>query len=220
MPSPYRAQRQRRNLHRPFADLGGVTEAALCRPRCDACVGADRERRCRVRPRGRDGLPLQLPHDQAGGDPLGASAGVSFVLEAVEAIDDPEPEAPARLGSFDDVDRRHRTLDRRGHSEAIRSSKFLPPLSRRHSTVGLRPPWPDPAFLQWVVGKLPWGRNIELLAVKDPAARLWYAIAALEHGWSRPVLATQIDSKLYARQGKAVTNFARVLPPETSDLAQ
>jgi predicted nuclease of restriction endonuclease-like (RecB) superfamily len=80
--------------------------------------------------------------------------------------------------------------------------------------------WPDPEICQRVVGKLPWGQNIELLAIKDPAVRLWYAEAALENGWSRPVLATQIDGKLYARQGQAVTNFARVLPPETSDLAQ
>jgi predicted nuclease of restriction endonuclease-like (RecB) superfamily len=80
--------------------------------------------------------------------------------------------------------------------------------------------WPDPAILQRVVGKLPWGQNIELLAVPDPAARLWYAEAAIENGWSRAALATQIDGKLYARQGQAVTNFARVLPPETSDLAQ
>src|ERR1700722_7689636 len=58
--------------------------------------------------------------------------------------------------------------------------------------------WPDPEICQRVVGKLPWGQNIELLAIKDPAARLWYAEATLEHGWSRPVLATQIDSKLYA----------------------
>jgi predicted nuclease of restriction endonuclease-like (RecB) superfamily len=59
--------------------------------------------------------------------------------------------------------------------------------------------WPEPDFVQRVVGRLPWGQNIELLAVKDPVARRWYAEAALENGWSRPVLATQIDTKLYAR---------------------
>lgn len=80
--------------------------------------------------------------------------------------------------------------------------------------------WPNPAFLQRIVGKLPWGQNIELLGIKDGAARLWYAEAALEHGWSRPVLAMQIDTSLRGRQGRAVTNFERVLPPETSDLAQ
>jgi predicted nuclease of restriction endonuclease-like (RecB) superfamily len=78
---------------------------------------------------------------------------------------------------------------------------------------------PDPAILQQVVGKLPWGQNIALLAVKNPAARLWYAEATPEHGWSRPVRATQIDTKAHARQGKAPTNFAWVLPPGTCDLA-
>jgi predicted nuclease of restriction endonuclease-like (RecB) superfamily len=100
------------------------------------------------------------------------------------------------------------------------------PESRGFSSANLRymrafaEAWPDPAILQRVVGKLPWGQNIELLGVKDPDARLWYAEAALAHGWSRPVLATQIDTQARARQGQAVTNFDRALPPETSDLAQ
>ena len=80
--------------------------------------------------------------------------------------------------------------------------------------------WPDPAILQRVVGKLPWGQSIELLRVKNAADRVWYAEAALEHGWSRPVLAAQIDTRLHERQGRAVTNFGRVLPPDASDLAQ
>jgi len=100
------------------------------------------------------------------------------------------------------------------------------PESRGFSSANLRymrafaEAWPDPAILQRVVGKLPWGQNIELLGVKDPDARLWYAEAALAHGWSRPVLAVQIDTRLRDRQGQAVTNFGRVLPPESSDLAQ
>jgi agmatinase len=40
------------------------------------------------------------------------------------------------------------------------------------------------------------GQNIGLLAVKDTAARLWYAEAALEHGWSRRVLSQQLRHKL------------------------
>ena len=67
--------------------------------------------------------------------------------------------------------------------------------------------WPDPAILQRLVGKLPWGQNIELLAVKDSDARLWYAEAVLENGWSRLVLAAQIDTNAHARHGKALTNF-------------
>lgn len=81
--------------------------------------------------------------------------------------------------------------------------------------------WPDPEIVQRVVGRLPWGQNIELLGkLKDPAARLWYANAAVEHGWSRPVLVHQIETGLRVRQGRAVTNFGRALPPPQSDLAQ
>jgi predicted nuclease of restriction endonuclease-like (RecB) superfamily len=81
--------------------------------------------------------------------------------------------------------------------------------------------WPNLNVVQRVVGRLPWGQNIELLAkLKDPAARLWYAEATLEHGWSRPVLAAQIQTRLRERQGQAITNFSRALPPAESDLAQ
>ena len=80
--------------------------------------------------------------------------------------------------------------------------------------------WPDQQIVQQVVGRLPWGQNIELLGVKDPTARLWYAEAAVAQGWSRSVLGIQIDTRLHERQGQAVTNFAQALPPETSDLAQ
>ena len=80
--------------------------------------------------------------------------------------------------------------------------------------------WPDVAIVQRVVGRLPWGQNIELLRIKAPDTRLWYAEAALANGWSRPVLAAQIDTRLHVRQGGAVTNFDRALPPATSDLAR
>ena len=56
--------------------------------------------------------------------------------------------------------------------------------------------------------------------VKDKATRLWYARAAWENGWSRSVLAHQIETKLCERQGKATTNFARTLPLPDSDLMQ
>lgn len=71
------------------------------------------------------------------------------------------------------------------------------------------------------VREIPWGQNIELLSkVKNPIQRLWYAKMTIEHGWSRPVLVHQIETGLYERQGKAVTNFKRTLPPSQSDLAQ
>lgn len=72
-----------------------------------------------------------------------------------------------------------------------------------------------------VLLRLPWGHNITIVQkVKTPSVRLWYAARASEHGWSRDILALQIDGKLHLRQGKAVTNFKQTLPEPQSDLAQ
>jgi len=58
---------------------------------------------------------------------------------------------------------------------------------------------------------IPWGHNqVLLFKLKDSAKRLWYASKTVEHGWSRTV---QIESDLYGRQGKAISNFADTLPP-------
>ena len=81
--------------------------------------------------------------------------------------------------------------------------------------------WPEESFVQQVVGRISWGHNVRILdAVKDPEQRVWYARAALQHGWSRNVLVVQIESGLYGRQGKAQTNFPRALPSPQSELAQ
>src|SRR6266566_3461854 len=48
----------------------------------------------------------------------------------------------------------------------------------------------------------------------------WYAQQTIAQGWSRNILVHQIDSSLYERQGRALTNFERTLPPARSDLAR
>lgn len=81
--------------------------------------------------------------------------------------------------------------------------------------------WPEDEFVQQPVAQLPWGHNVRLLdLVKTRDERLWYARAAIEHGWSRNVLEIQIEAGLYQRQGKAITNFTKTLPAPQSDLAQ
>jgi predicted nuclease of restriction endonuclease-like (RecB) superfamily len=81
--------------------------------------------------------------------------------------------------------------------------------------------FPDEQIVQQLVAQLPWGHNVKLIkALKSSEERLWYARQAVEHGWSRSVLVHQIESGLYQRQGKALTNFARTLPAPESDLAQ
>jgi predicted nuclease of restriction endonuclease-like (RecB) superfamily len=52
------------------------------------------------------------------------------------------------------------------------------------------------------------------------ADRLWYARKTVEHGWSRAVLTHHIEAQLHQREGRAVTNFQRTLPPPQSDLAE
>ncbi|MFC1678587.1 YhcG family protein, partial [Elusimicrobiota bacterium] len=79
----------------------------------------------------------------------------------------------------------------------------------------------DGQSLPRAVSDIPWGHNITLFQkLKDPARRLWYAKMTIEHGWSRPVLVHQIESGLFKRQGKAISNFKQTLPPAQSDLAQ
>src|SRR5271169_6317492 len=71
------------------------------------------------------------------------------------------------------------------------------------------------------ISELPWGHNRLLLTkLETPATRLWYAHKAIEHGWSRAVLTHHIETQLHKREGKAVTNFQRTLPPPQSDLAE
>lgn len=80
--------------------------------------------------------------------------------------------------------------------------------------------WPEPAIVQRALHKLPWGVNVELLdAVREPEVRLWYAERAFEHGWSRSVLSMNIERKVHARRGKALTNFKQTMPPAESDMA-
>ena len=80
--------------------------------------------------------------------------------------------------------------------------------------------WPDREIVQEVLAQITWTHNIALLEkVDDESARLWYAARAREAGWSRNVLAFQIESKAHQREGSAITNFDRTLPPVDSDLA-
>jgi predicted nuclease of restriction endonuclease-like (RecB) superfamily len=80
--------------------------------------------------------------------------------------------------------------------------------------------WPDEAIVQEPLAQLTWYHNLTILEkVKSPGERLWYARRAIEHGWSRNILVLQIESELYQRQGKAITNFQATLPPPQSDLA-
>ena len=68
---------------------------------------------------------------------------------------------------------------------------------------------------------IPWGHHIMIMQrCKDTQEALFYVHKTIENHWSRSVLEHQIALNLYARQGKAITNFQHQLPPAMSDLAQ
>jgi predicted nuclease of restriction endonuclease-like (RecB) superfamily len=80
---------------------------------------------------------------------------------------------------------------------------------------------PHRRFLPQPVAEIPWGHNVTLLEkLNNTEQRLWYAKQAIISGWSRSMLEHWIESDLYSRQGKAVTNFKTALPQAESDLAR
>ncbi len=81
--------------------------------------------------------------------------------------------------------------------------------------------WPEPAFVQQLLHKLPWFHLCTIIdKLGDAKERDWYVRAAIAHGWSRNVLAFQIQTHAHRRVGNAVTNFSQTLPTPESDLAR
>lgn len=70
------------------------------------------------------------------------------------------------------------------------------------------------------ITQIPWGHNILIVQKSaDVKEALFYVSKTIEYGWSRAVLAHQIESQLYKRECKAITNFKTTLPKLHSDLA-
>lgn len=65
---------------------------------------------------------------------------------------------------------------------------------------------------------IPWGHH-KLIIDKCNKA-LFFVNQVLQNGWSRAVLLNFLDTDLFERQGKAITNFSQTLPAIQSDLAQ
>lgn len=87
----------------------------------------------------------------------------------------------------------------------------------------------DRQIVQQAVGQfmetifsIPWGHHIHIMNrfAKDPSQAVFYLRQTVQNGWSRDMLTHFIESDLYSREGKALTNFSRTLPDFTSDLAQ
>ncbi|PUE21067.1 YhcG family protein [Limnohabitans sp. WS1] len=82
---------------------------------------------------------------------------------------------------------------------------------------------PEPIGQQAVaqLQSIPWGHNLAIISkCQTRGEALYYVQQTQAHGWSRAVLTHQIESGLWQREGRAVTNFAHTLPAPQSDLAR
>lgn len=87
----------------------------------------------------------------------------------------------------------------------------------------LLPPTPQVVAQKVVddICSVPWGHLRYILDKKyDADKSYFYVQQTIKNNWSRAVLLNFLDTNLYERQGKAVTNFKATLPAVDSDLAQ
>jgi len=69
--------------------------------------------------------------------------------------------------------------------------------------------------------QIPWGHNIHIVKkCKNKQEAIFYIQKTIQNNWSRAVLVHQIESELYNRDGKAISNFEARLPQPQSDLAK
>ena len=69
---------------------------------------------------------------------------------------------------------------------------------------------------------IPWGHHCRILEkCKDNMPKaLFFVRKTWENNWGRDALLNWLDTDLYERDGKAITNFQSTLPAVQSDLAQ
>jgi predicted nuclease of restriction endonuclease-like (RecB) superfamily len=69
--------------------------------------------------------------------------------------------------------------------------------------------------------QIPWFHHVEIFTkCKSVHEALFYVQKTIKNGWSRAMLLNFMDVDLYQSQGKAITNFDRLLPDTQSDLAK
>ncbi len=70
--------------------------------------------------------------------------------------------------------------------------------------------------------EIPWGHQVQIIGKckGNIQKALFYVRKTIENNWSRAVLLNFLDTDLYEREGKAVSNFKENLPLPLGDLAQ
>ncbi len=74
----------------------------------------------------------------------------------------------------------------------------------------------------WQSTSIPWGhlRYIIDSCKNDAKKAIFFINETLKNNWSRSVLLNFLDTDLYERQGKSITNFTSTLPVVQGELAQ
>jgi predicted nuclease of restriction endonuclease-like (RecB) superfamily len=69
---------------------------------------------------------------------------------------------------------------------------------------------------------IPWGHHKYIIdrCFNNPSKAFFFVQKTIENGWSRSMLLNFLDTDLYERQGKAITNFRQTLPAIKSELTQ
>jgi predicted nuclease of restriction endonuclease-like (RecB) superfamily len=107
------------------------------------------------------------------------------------------------------------------HNESISIWEQLVPKLQNSDNQYITKSQQFAGFLGTPLFNIPWGHNVLILKkIKNQEEAIFYINQTIENNWSRAVLEMQIETNLYARQGKAITNFKTTLPEIDSDLAQ
>jgi len=78
----------------------------------------------------------------------------------------------------------------------------------------------QPVRLLSALLSVPWGHHVVIInKIKITEEALFYVRQTIEFNWSRAMLTLQIEQNLYARQGKAITNFKNTLPEQQAQMA-
>ena len=102
--------------------------------------------------------------------------------------------------------------------------QFYWSLGRDIVTLHAESRWGDKILksLKNAIWRIPWGHHKYIIDrfFNEPEKAMFFVQKTLENGWSRNVLLDFMDTNLYERQGKAISNFKASLPSPLSDLAQ
>lgn len=99
---------------------------------------------------------------------------------------------------------------------SVTNLKYMRKFYEMYSPLNRQQPVDD---LQ-IIFSIPWGHHIFIMTkCRNRDEALFYVSKTIENGWSRAVLLNFLDTDLFDRQGKAITNFTNNLPATQSDLA-